>query len=197
MKILKKVMLIVIVFALCITAAPIQTQAASSKNKKAHKAYLKQIKKDKKKYRSGKEKLKYAYKDLNGDGIDELITEPEYGYCSQIIYTYKGGKVKKLVEVGQGEFMKYYKKNKVLYYYGGHGGSEYDEYYKLQNNKYKCVAHKDVEFDWNMETEEEIYTTSYYVKGKKVDKKVYTSYIKKLTKGDKAKSFRKIKRKKY
>lgn len=197
MRKLKKLMLMVIVFALCITAVPLQTEAASSKNRKAHKAYKRQLKKDKKKYRSGKEKIKYAYKDLNGDGIDELITEPEYGYCSQIIYTYKGGKVKKLVEVGQGEFMKYWRKNKVLYYYGGHGDSEYDEYYKLQNNKYRRIAYKAVVFDYNMETDEEIYTTSYYVKGKKVDKRTYTSYIKKLTKGEKAKSFRKIKRKKY
>lgn len=197
MKKLRKIMFMVIVFVLCITAVPVEAQAASSKNKKAHKAYQKQLKKDKKKYRSGKEKLKYAYKDLNGDGIDELITEPDFGYCSQIIYTYKGGKVKKLIEVGQGEFTQYYKKNRVLHYYGSHMSNSHDEYYKFQNNKYKCVAHKDVEFDWNMETEEEIYTTSYYVKGKKVDKKVYTSYIKKLTKGDKAKSFRKIKRKKY
>lgn len=103
-------MFMVIVFVLCITAVPVEAQAASSKNKKAHKAYQKQLKKDKKKYRSGKEKLKYAYKDLNGDGIDELITEPDFGACSQIIYTYKGGKVKKLIEVGQGEFTQYYKK---------------------------------------------------------------------------------------
>lgn len=189
-------MFMVIVFALCITAVPIQAQAANAKNRKAHKAYLKQIKKDKKKYRNGG-KIKYAYKDLNGDGIDELITEPDFGACMQIIYTYRRGKVRKLVEVGQGEFTKYYKKNKVLFYYGGHGDWEWDEYYKFQNNKYKRVAYKEVAFDYNMETEEEIYTTSYYVKGKKVDKRVYTSYIKKLTKGDKAKSFRKIKRKKY
>lgn len=194
---LKKIMFMVIVFVLCITAVPIPVQAAGAKNKKAHKAYQKQLKKNKKKYCSGKEKLKYAYKDLNGDGVDELITEPGFGYLSQIIYTYKGGKVKKAVVVGQGEFTQYYKKNKVLHYYGSHMSNTHDEYYKFQNNKYKRIAYKEIIFDYDIETEEEIYTTSYYVKGKRVDKSAYALYIKKLTKGETAKSFRKLKWKKY
>ena len=44
MKKLRKIMFMVIVFVLCITAVPVEAQAASSKNKKAHKAYQKQRK---------------------------------------------------------------------------------------------------------------------------------------------------------
>lgn len=194
---LKKIMFMVIVFVLCVSAVPIPVQAAGAKNKKAHKAYQKQLKKDKKKYCSGKEKLKYAYKDLNGDGVDELITEPGFGYLSQIIYTYKSGKVKKVVEAGQGEFTKYYKKSKVLLYYGGHGDYESDEYYKFNGNKYKRVAYKEDIFSYDNETDEETHTISYYVNGRNVDKSVYVAYVKKLIKGDNAKSFRKLKWKKY
>lgn len=43
---LKKIMFMVIVFVLCISAVPIPVQAAGAKNKKAHKAYQKQLKKD-------------------------------------------------------------------------------------------------------------------------------------------------------
>lgn len=183
----------IIALALCIgMATPVQ--AASSKNAKAHKAYEKQIRKDQRKYCPG-EYLKYAYKDLNGDGINELITYPGFGYCMEILYTYKNGKAKKLISVGQGEFEKYYKKKKVLCYGGGHMDHYYQEYYKFEGSKLIKKAY--LEESVELIGDEPVSEVRYYVNGKRTTKQKYKSYVKKLTKGDKAKRFSKLNWKTY
>lgn len=183
----------IIALALCVgTATPVQ--AASSKNAKAHKAYEKQIRKDQRKY-CPDEYLKYAYKDLNGDGVDELITYPGFGYCMEILYTYKNGNVKKLISVAQGEFEKYYKKKKVLCYSGGHMDNYYEEYYKFKGSKLikKAYMKESVE----LIGDEPVASVRYHVNGKKTTKQKYKSYVKNLTKGDKAKRFSKLNWKTY
>ncbi|MCI8648352.1 MAG: hypothetical protein HFE76_16520 [Firmicutes bacterium] len=168
--------------------------AAATPNSKAHKAYVNQIKKDKKKYCSG-EKLQYAYKDLNGDGIDELITYPGFGYCMEILYTYTNGKVKKLKELGQREFEKYYLKNKVLRSSGGHMDHYDTTYYKFQGSRLVKKAYQTETI--SIKKGNPVVTHKYYINGKKVSKSKYKAYVKKLTKGDKAKSFSKLNWKKY
>lgn len=170
MKKIKKILFMVTVFALCITAIPIQVQAAGSKNQKAHKAYQSKLKKIKKAY-SYSQWGRYLYVDLNGDKTDELVVEID---MYTFIYTYKKGKVKKVFEDSSdsGVTIKYYRKSKVIRTRTYAMDDECVYYYKLENNKYKMKA----------------YNYGPHVKGKKVKTKVYKSYIKKLTKGEKGKS---------
>ena len=180
---------------------PVSADAMSAKNKKAHKAYVNQLKKDKKNYCSGpfavNKKLPYVYRDLDGDKIDELITCPGYGYCTQIIYGYQNGKVKELARVGQGYFTSYYPKTKVLYVAeSGNQGNYYETYYKMIDGKYQTVAEREAAYfdkkgNWRKKP---VYT--YYVNGKKVSKAKYERYVKTLKKG-KAQDLINIKWKNY
>ncbi len=182
----------VIVLTLCVgMATPVQ--AASSKNAKAHKAYEKQIKKDQKKYCPNGH-LKYVHKDLNGDGIDELITLPGLGYGSELLYTYKNKKVKRVAGFGHyWSITKYYPKKKVLLCEGDYGGVSGQIYYRFKGTK--LITKASLEGTYDMESGQTTYT--YYVNGKKTTKQKYMSYIKKLTKGTKAKSLTKVKWKTY
>lgn len=182
---------------LCIQIPTISAQAMSKANQKAHKAFAEQLKKDKKKFCSFSMKLKYAYVDVDGDKVDELITYPGFGYCTQIIYDYRGGKVKDVCCVGQGTFTKYYKKNKVIFINdSGHMGCLGDYYYKWKNGTYKLAAYKSSYYasgDYNAEPDE----VHYYVNNSEVSSAEYKAYTKKLVKGAKAYKFSKIKWKKY
>ena len=113
----------------------------------------------------------------------------------EIIYTYTKGKVKKLVSVGQGEFEKYYLKNKILYSNWGHMDYFYTEYYKFQGSKLVKKAYQKETI--SLKKGNPVVTHKYYVNGKRVSKSKYKAYVKKLTKGDKAKSFSKLKWKNY
>lgn len=170
-------------------------QAASSKNAKAHKAYEKQIRKDQRKYCPGDDAyLYYTHKDLNGDGVDELITQPGLGYCSELVYTYKKGKVKRIAAFGNyWGISKYYKKKGVLLCEGDYGGLSGQIYYKLKGTKLVTKARREGTYD--METDKTAY--AYYVNERKVSKQKYNSYVKQLTKGAKAKSLINIKWKTY
>ena len=124
-----------------------------------------------------------------------MITYPGFGYCMEILYTYTNGKVKKLKELGQGDFEKYYLKNKVLCSMWGHGDNFYTEYYKFQGSKLVRKAYQKETI--SIKKGKPVVTHKYYINKKKVSKSKYKAYIKKLTKGDKAKSFSKLNWKKY
>ena len=181
-----------------ICCIPVSANAMSAANKKAHKAFTSQLKKDKKRYcDSIRPKLKYAYADIDGDKVDELITVPGFGVVYQIIYYYKNGKIRNVASVGQGSFTKYYPKQKVIYVNkSGHMGSLCDYYLKYTNGKYKVVARAGYYYG-NRSYSEKPITTGYHVNNKAVSKKSYTAYIKKITKGEKGKTFKSLKWKKY
>lgn len=188
----KKIIIMMVMMAVCITAIPIPAQAASAKNKKARKAYVVQLKKDKKRWKNEGSKIGYVYADLNGDGVEELITRSGNKYLTGVsIYTYKQGKVKRVydTEVFSLKCLKYYKSKKVLYELNSSGLDDDSEgYYKFSGNKYKlkcgsCVNGK-----------------KYYdcfVNGKTKSASAYKKYVKSLVKKSKAKSFNKLKWKKY
>lgn len=186
----------IIILLVCAVSLSVPVEAAGTKNKRAHQAYAQQLKKDKEDF--GLNKLAYAYKDLDGNGIDELITYPGFDHATENIYIYRNGKVKQVAGVSMGYFEKYYKKNKILY--GSRTNmrdynSTYHEYFKLKGGKLVRKAHMLETSIYKSGKTESKY--KYYVDGKKTTKKKYNSYVKKLLKGDKARYFSKMKWKKY
>lgn len=188
--------LFVFIAVICISAGTVMVEAANSKNIDARNAYYKQIKKDKKEYKKDNEKLSYVFKDLNGDGIDELITYPGYGFCTEIIYTYSRGKVKEIANIGQGDFSKFYKKNKVLYCERGHMDVYNFEYYKFKGNKLIRKAYQLETVKWE-NGYDPVVTYEYFINDKRTSKDKYEKYTKKLIKGDKAQFLSKINWKDY
>ena len=142
--------------------------------------------------------MRYVYVDINGDHIDELITEPGYGYLTQAIYSYENRTVKTVAAVGQGTFTKYYPKHKVIYIKNsGHMGYLCDYYYKQsKTGVYKLVAQVGKDYGSRSYDSKPIKTT-YYIGNKKTSKAKYSQYIKKMLKGEKGKNFSSLKWKRY
>ena len=64
----------------------------SQQNIIAQQALKKQLIADKRQYcKWGRNQIKYAYADVDGDNVLELITEPGYGYLTQAVYDYQNG----------------------------------------------------------------------------------------------------------
>lgn len=170
--------------------------AATNMNKKAHTAFKKELRSLKAEYGDLKGYLAYAYKDVDGDNIDELIIEPGYGYYFQGIYKYKNGRVTRVCAIGQGPFKKYYPQKKVIYSKKtGHMGVLVDDYFKWSNGAYKVVASVQRTYSGDYDAAPD--TVEYFINNKKTTKKSYQSYTKKLIKGAKGKDFSKIRFEKY
>lgn len=170
--------------------------AGTNMNKRAHAAFKKELPILNAEYGDFMGYLAYAYKDVDGDHIDELIIEPGYGYYSQGIYKYKKGKITQVCAIGQGPFKKYYPKKRVIYSEKtGHMGILRDNYFKWSNGTYKLVASAVKTYSGDYDAVPD--TIEYYINNKKTTMKRYQSYTKKLIKGDKGKNFSKIRWKKY
>ena len=139
----------------------------------------------------------YVYADIDGDHVAELITESAYGYLTQAIYDYQNGNVRRVATVGQGNYTKYYPKHKVIYIKNsGHMGVLCDYYYKYVKGTYKMAARAQKDYG-NRSYDEKPVKITYTVNDKKVTKAEYSAYVKKLIKGEKGKSFSKLKWKRY
>jgi len=151
-----------------------QVQAASKKSA-ALKAYRKEL--SKKKSRIGYGQAAYFYvQDVDGDKIPELIMF--FSASSHVsLCTYKNGKVKSLVEAKYGLDI-YPKKHVVMWTYAT-GNNPCDYWYKISNGKAKLVAYKSKHLvDWSSQR----YSEKYKINRKKVSKKKYNRYIKKIGK---------------
>ena len=94
--------LLVMVLALM---SPMSVYAMSQQNIIAQQALKKQLIADKRQYcKWGRNQIKYAYADVDGDNVLELITEPGYGYLTQAVYDYQNGTVRNVASVGQEYF---------------------------------------------------------------------------------------------
>lgn len=179
---------------LCCT--PMSVNAMSAKNIEAHKALKKQVLADKEKYHPNTwypDTMRYAFADIDGDHVDELITVPGYGYLSQIAYDYKNGKVRKVATVSQGSFTRYYPKRKVIFVKNsGHMGYLTDYYYKMKGNSYKLVASEAKSYG-NRSYDEKPEKVTYYVNGKQTTRKAYRAYVKTLTQNTTVKKFSSLK----
>lgn len=195
----KKVRFISFLFAFVMIFCFVVPVSAENANTRAHKALNRQLKADKRNYYSYRSsKMRYVYADINGDHIDELITEPGYGYLTQAIYAYKNNTVKNIANVGQGTFTKYYPKHKIIFIKNsGHMGYLCDYYYKQSGNgTYKLVAYVGRDYG-NRSYNEKPIKTKYYVGGKQTTKAKYTKYTKSLINGEKGKNFSALKWKRY
>ena len=170
--------------------------AMSLQNTIAHRALKQQIIADKRQYCNfGMTTIKYVYADIDGDHVAELITEPGYGYLTQAIYDYQNGNVRRVATVGQGNFTKYYPKHKVIP--NKDIKEDYNSnYYKYVKGTYKMAARAQKDYG-NRSYDEKPVKVTYTVNDKKVTKAEYSAYVKKLIKGEKGKSFSKLKWKRY
>lgn len=178
---------------------PVSAAGKKTVNRKAHKAYEKVLPQLKKKYYGSawSSGLPYAYRDVDGDKIDELIIQPGWGYCNQEIYDYQNGKVKAVCAVDHGSFTKYYPKKKVIYIKST--GTDYTSrtvYYVQKKGVYKIAACRVHHYETPLSAETVEYYKGDETSGKKISKAKYQKYVKKLIKGAKAKKFSKIKWKK-
>lgn len=195
-KIIKTLSVVLAMVLLC--SSPVPVHAASAKNTAAHKALKKQIKSDKKQYcKLRNEKLTYAFADIDGDKVDELITMPGFGYLTYAVYDYKNGTVKRVSTIGHGSYVYYYPKKKLLYSECAHMGYMWTTYYKYSNGKYKVVAQVMKDYTDRSYEAAKPKSSKYYVNGKKVTKAKYNKFVKSLKKGDKAKKTSSLKWKKY
>lgn len=111
----------------------VKTAKLSKKNKKARKAYRELLAKKKFK-RTEYNKFTYALIDLDSDGIDELLIDSG-GNCNgnmhYLLYTFKKGKVKKLLCVYREPFIVY--EDGTLEYSMGHMATMEYCYYNIKN----------------------------------------------------------------
>lgn len=174
----------------------VDVSAGTNMDKKAHTAFRKALPKLEKEYGGLMGGLAYAFVDVDGDDIDELIIEPGYGYYYQGVYRYRHGRVKRVCAIGQGPFKRYYPKRKVIYSKKtGHMGTLMDHYFKWSNGTYKIVAYAVRTYSGDYDAAPD--TIGYYINNKKTTKRKYQSYTRRLIRGDKGKSFSKIRWKQY
>lgn len=169
---MKKLVMLVITMILAVGAFSGTEAEAASKNKKALKAYADYVK--------SQNVSKFAVADVNGDGVKELLSQDS-------LYIYKSGKV---VEAAYGIGFRYslYPNKNYIFYNQQYDTSGAEGYYRLtKKGKLKELAYNertgnDFLAEYGVcEKEKHIYR----VNGKKVSKKKYNAYVKKLTKNAK------------
>jgi len=158
-----------------------KTAALSPENKAAHAAYESALKTNSGPLSIlGPIKVPYAYYDIDGNGIDELIVYPGTGAGSYAVFTYAHGQIYRLIAVGQCFYdIHIYPKTHVAYFPNGHMGYYYDSYYQIEGAKAVKVAEEsEVQIGSSLDTK-----NTYCVLGKQVNAETYEAYIKTLKQG--------------
>lgn len=191
-----KLMIIVAIFGFLPNLSVNITQAASTKvtKKAALKAYKKMLGKNSISIEDVgdcnlNEDISFAVKDLNHDGIPELIidTETVYGMsCMDVVYTYYKGKISFVTKTNHG-YAESYSKGTVFATGQMNHGYGTLSIYSIQKGKAKEMAYY---IDDTASGADEIEGIVYYVADKKTTKKKYNAYVKKLTKGTKSSSIK-------
>ena len=157
---------------------PDEAYALSSKNKAAHKAYRKVLWKTCIEQNGN---IRYYYKDINGDKVDDMVMWGGSEAMGNQLYTYVSGKARKLGYVSHGKYVKYHKKSKTLSTWSSHDNLIWKTYYKWGGKELTVLAQKTT--NHNVVTKSGKPKVYYKVKGKTVSSKKYKTYVKKLTKG--------------
>jgi len=150
------------------------TQASkAAKNKAAHKAYLKKLKKL---VAERNAMGKYRFMDVTGDGIDEMIT-----MWWPTVYTYNAGKVKTAFSADYGlvNFVRAYRAKKVIMLSTpDHALGATYSYLKWNGSQF---VYKVSLYTPNKYGKQAGYQPNYYINAKgKVSKKAAKAYVKKL-----------------
>lgn len=126
-------------------------------------------------------KIKFEIKDMNKDGIPELIFDISLYYgdqCPEVLYTFYNGKVKCVGEAGHAGFFYRFNSSKVFQVEAYKWGSvyfTYYHYYKLSKGKMKLVASHIVDCG-NDGTGNK---NSYEISGKKSNKVKFINFLNK------------------
>lgn len=140
--------------------------------------------------------LKYAFLDLNNDGVYELLAyDSKNPYSKGYLYRYKNKKVTRIKADMSYEpnirkiDIVYYPKSKAFRCERVNTLDTYIRYYKYKNGKYTVVASRHDSSDAVTGNTKVIYK----IGKRKVAKAKYNSYVKKLTKKSKVKKGRNLK----
>lgn len=148
---------------------------AASKNDKALKAYAD--------FLEDSEYEKFALADINRDGVKELFVEDSWkgGDC---LYIYKSGKVDLVDDFNWSWDVAYYPNKNYIVAERVGVYDDYTAHYRLsKKGKITMLAEKSGVVNFENGNRKVKYT--YKLKGKKVTKKKYNSYVKKLKKNAK------------
>lgn len=164
---------------------------AGEYNKKAHKSYQEAMSSveqgENEALDSGNGPLadgvdQIAFYDIDGNGVDELLTKG--GYLGLVIYTYEGGEIKYLTHEKYGSSIKIYPEERVFLLKDGHMDNYYNTYYRMKGKKCKIIAEKSWQVHFlNRKGTKTRTTYLYKKKGNKVSKTEYQKFVKSLKKG--------------
>lgn len=169
---MKKLVMMVITILLAVGVFSGTEVEAASKKQKALKAYAA--------YLENQYADEFAVADINGDGVKELFTSTD-------MYIYKSGKVVHCLYRVDFRYSFYPSKNYIYYnqQYLWDGASGYYRLTKkgtiIQLAAHRRIGDDDLAADGLCEKE----SHTYFIKEKKVSKKKYDAYVKKLKKGAK------------
>ncbi|MBQ9001922.1 MAG: hypothetical protein IJ087_08730, partial [Eggerthellaceae bacterium] len=169
----------------------------ANRNAEARGALKKKLKALYKEYRdsyapnNGFTGMRYRFADLNGDKVDELLVSQDNRWQPMnSVYGFASGKVVAIssaaFSVGEGVFdhrIVSYKKRGVLKVHDWHNNYAGDRYYKWNGKTSKLVAAREDDAIWSG------HNYTYYVNGARVSESKFNAYVKKITRGAKARDF--------
>ncbi len=174
MKIIRKIVVVLVIFSLLTSTAPMQAQAAKKITDGNAKAYAKMINHLYKKSGS-RWTASVIVHDMNNDGVPELLyNDQPYGSCphQNDVYTYKKGKVIKIGSCPDGIYK--VPNSKTKYRYSTFTGVGCYEFGQITFSKKKIDVKTYGEYFGN--------PTKYYIKDKQVNEKKYLKEQKKYKK---------------
>lgn len=173
----KKLIIMVLTFMLAVVGFSGTEAQAASKKTKALRAYADYIVEN--------DYKQFALADINGDGVKELFLK--FGYEDEL-YVYKSGKVVRIDDFNYAWGVTYYPNKNYIFTQRVGIFDDTTVYYRLtKKGKIKALAGKygsvSIE-DGDIVNGRKVKYT-YRVNGKKVTKKKYNAYVKKLKKNSK------------
>lgn len=163
-----------------------ESQVALRQNEQEHKAYIQALKEndyDKTPELCMADPSCYAFYDIDGNGVDELIVCD--GYFAICLFTYQDEKVlsSPVVYLSHekygGRFRLYPEKKMIELPDGGHMDHYYGRFIRVNGTKVKCVAEKDWTVHYLSDTETKT-TYKYKISGKRVTKEKYQKYVREI-----------------
>lgn len=172
-------------------AASMATQAKNSYYRLLTQKYISWTRPGDKNNMQPTAQMQFALLDLDNDKVPELYIyhKKAYGYQSHYrLFKYKNGKAEMVPNMAD-KITKIYPGKKIFTTYTSKMGTTIISHNSYSNGKIKTIAQS---YKYSIYKNQKVVSTktTYYVKGKTVSKKVYNTYIRKLTNNAKNKSFK-------